>query len=268
MVFPGCFAGRIIIVPEPSQVDVFAPLDHPVFVIRPKSAKVPILRPVGLLRYIIGLWSRLAKMPGLPGLNSSNVSLKHLGLMGAGVKSLEVVVVRLLSLLRNITRLRSPLENMPELNSGRVSLDRLVFTRAGPKSSEVGILCLLGLLGLIMLFRRIEPPGVHLGNVSLVLITAIAKRVLPLQTQSNVLRRGLGAPSLLEKRPIITVYPDLVYTESCLRALRGLAILFLRFRRGLIVMYIGAVSYGGRGEVGSRRWRGARSRCRCCGPPS
>lgn len=225
MVLPGHLARRIVVAPKPSQVNVFASLDRPIIVIRPKPAEVPILRLVGLLRHIRGVWSLLAKILDL---NSANVSLDdRLGLIGAGRKSPEVVVLCLLSSLRYITGLRSPLADMPDLTSCHVSLDRLGFMGAGRKSSGVVIRCLLGLLGLIILFRGIEalPPGVHLGNVSLVLITAIAERVLPLQTQSNVLRRGLGAPSRLGKRPIITVYPDLVYTESCLRALYGLAIL-------------------------------------------
>lgn len=161
----GYVAGRIVVAPKPSQVNVFASLDRPIIVIRPKPTEVPILRLVGLLRHIRRFWSLLAKMV--------------------------------------------------DLNSGHVSLDRLGLMRAGPKTSEVGILCLLGPLGLGMLFWGIEalPPGIHLGNVSLVLITAIAERVLPLQTQSNVLRCGLGAPSRLGKRPVITAYPDLVYTE-------------------------------------------------------
>lgn len=122
-----------------------------------------------------------------------------------------VVLPHPISLLPCIARFLILAARMSGIHLGRVSLEPVELLREVPNVSEVVVLCLLGLPG-----GGIEalPPGVHLGNMSLVLETAVAERVLPLQTQSDVLRCGLGGPSLLEILPVITLHPDLVYTES------------------------------------------------------
>lgn len=117
----------------------------------------------------------------------------------------EVVIPRSLGPLRYITESWTPMARMPAGHLGHVSLNCLDIIGAGPNCSEMIFLCLLGVLGWIVGLRghAALPPGVHRGNVLFVLITAIArrvaiaKRVYPLQAQSNMLRRRLSAPSIL-----------------------------------------------------------------------